>query len=155
MVQQCGQWRQLSATNAVFRLDIVSGGSGDQPRLPAFQKPSLAVRYMSARTPDRKNNNNKGANGEDAELIMTGRKAAVNSCWAHNDETKAGLPMTEQALVQHLKVFQRVLCPLVFPSSLISCVFIWRSVYFCSSFRFFGLTVDQVSGSFVQSVCLD
>lgn len=28
-------------------------------------------------------------NVEDARLIMTGSKAAVNSCWAHNDETKS------------------------------------------------------------------
>ena len=37
----------------------------------------------------KKKTKTKGANGEDAELIMTGRKAAVNSCWAHNDETKS------------------------------------------------------------------
>lgn len=52
-----------------------------------LSKKVAAVRYISARAPDREKN--KGANGEDAELIMTGSKAAVNSCWAHNDETKS------------------------------------------------------------------
>lgn len=43
-----------------------------------LSKKVAAVRYISARAPDREKN--KGANGEDAELIMTGSKAAVNSC---------------------------------------------------------------------------
>lgn len=50
-------------------------------------------------------------------------------------------------------MFQWLLYPLVFPSSLNSCVFIWRSVYFCSSFIFFR-TQCKSGSRLLRSICL-
>lgn len=62
---------------------------------------------------------------------------AVNSCWVHNDETKSWFASDWIGISAALESVSMGAPSSGFSlSSLISRVFIWRSVYFCSSFCF-------------------